>query len=235
MTPDRYKPLLDRDFLKAQLDYEYRDYIAEGRDAALLERLRGWTARELKRETQAEAAFVQRFFAETWGYRADGEGAGAFQLWPKFPIAGAGQGGNRGEADLAVGHFGDGRSIVPQIVCEFKDIRSGLDKKQNRKGNDRSPVMQARDYLWNARRGLFGNESVQPRFAIVTDMDEFRLYWWDGFPDRYLRFKITQGDLFNQATLLGDDEEARFDRFLFQRLFRPTCCSATRGERGLNG
>jgi len=124
---------------------------------------------------------------------------------------------------------------VPQIVCEFKDVKSGLDAPQNRKGNTRSPVYQARDYLWNARRGLFGNEPVQPRFAIVTDMNEFRLYWWDHFPDRYLRFKITNGDLFNPTTLLGDDAEALFDRFLFQRLFRPdmllTDAGRTRLER----
>jgi Eco57I restriction-modification methylase len=220
VTPDRYKPLLDRDFLKSQLDYEYRDYLAANADGPLRERLEGWAKRELKKETQAEAAFVQRFFVDTWGYRPDGIGADSFQLWPQFPIAGAGQGGNQGKADLGVGEFGGNRSEIPQLVCEFKDIRSGLDAKQNRKGNDRSPVTQAKDYLWGARRGLFPNAQIQPRFAIVTDMDEFRLYWWDGFPDRYLRFRITPGDLFHQTTLLGNDEEARFDRFLFQRLFR---------------
>jgi len=221
MTPDRFKPLLDREFLKAELHYEYVDYCAGTVDAELRIRLADWSKRELKRETQAEGSFVQRFFIDTWGYRDDGTGAEHYQLHPKFPIAGAGQTGNRGEADLAIGTFGNGLPAIPQIVCEFKDIKSGLDKPQNRKGNSRSPVYQARDYLWNARRGLFGNEPVQPRFAIVTDMDEFRLYWWDHFPDRFLRFKISQGDLFNPVTLLGDDQEARFDRFLFWRLFRP--------------
>lgn len=230
MTPDRYKPLLDRDFLKSTLDYEYRDYLTDKSDGPLRERLEGWAKRELKKETQAEAAFVQRFFVETWGYRPDGIGADSYQLWPQFPIVGAGQGGNQGKADLGVGEFGGSRPEIPQVVCEFKDIRSGLDAKQNRKGNDRSPVMQAKDYLWGARRGLFGKEPVQPRFAIVTDMDEFRLYWWDGFPDRYLRFKITQGDLFNKATLLGDDEESRFDRFLFWRIFQPQMLLAENGR-----
>ena len=42
MTPDRFKPLLDRDFLKAELAYEYIDYKAEGHDAALRQRLEGW-------------------------------------------------------------------------------------------------------------------------------------------------------------------------------------------------
>ncbi|WP_374942416.1 Eco57I restriction-modification methylase domain-containing protein [Sphingomonas sp.] len=225
MTPDRFKPLLDREFLKAELAYEYEDYLAANTDDGLRERLAEWAKRELKRETQAEGAFTKRFFADLWGYRFDGgQGggqAGGFELWPKFSIAGSGQTGNRGEADLALGVFGGGRAEIPQVVCEFKDVRSGLDAPQPRKGNTRSPVMQAKDYLWNARRGLFGNEAVQPRYAIVTDMNEFRLYWWDGFPDRYMRFKIEGGDLFNPQTLVGTDDEARFDRFLFQFLFRP--------------
>ncbi len=220
VTPDRFKPLLDREFLKAELAYEYQDYLAAGSDDDLRARLTEWAKRELKRETQAEAAFTKRFFADLWGYRFDEGQEGGFELWPKLAIAGSGQTGNRGEADLALGLFGGGRAAIPQVVCEFKDVRSGLDAPQPRKGNTRSPVMQAKDYLWNARRGLFGNEPVQPRYAIVTDMNEFRLYWWDGFPDRYLRFKIEGGDLFNPQTLAGTDEEARFDRFLFARLFR---------------
>lgn len=220
MNTDRYKPLFDRAFLRAELGYDYDDYCARGEDETLLKRLRDWSARELKRETQAEGSFVQRFFVETWGYSDDGKGEEHFQLFPKFPIAGAGQTGNRGEADLAVGYFTGDKDQIPQVVCEFKDIKSDLDAPQNRKGNNRSPVMQARDYLWNARRGLFGNEPVQPRFAIVTDMDEFRLYWWDRFPDRYLRFAIRKTDLFVHRTLLDDGEEARFDRFLFWFLFR---------------
>lgn len=163
-----------------------------------------------------------------------------FHLWPKFPIKGAGQGGNQGEADLAVGQFGGERPPIPQVVCEFKDMKSGLDKAQNRKGNNRSPVMQARDYLWNARRSLWGNEPVQPRFAIVTDMDEFRLYRWDSFPDRYLRFRInaeSQADFLKDAmggaSLLGDDEASQFDRFLFWRLFRPDMLLSDAGRTRL--
>ncbi len=220
MVAERFKPLLDREFLKAELHYEFLDYQASDNDAALQERLRGWTSREIKRETQAESSFIQRFFVETWGYRDDGTGADSYNLHPKFSIAGSGQTGSRGEADLGVGMFGGDRPLVPQIVCEFKDVSSGLDAPQNRKGNNRSPVYQARDYLWGARRGLFGNEPVQPRYAIVTDMDEFRLYWWDAFPDRYIRFKIGNGDLFNPTTLIGTDKESLFDRFLFWRLFR---------------
>lgn len=221
MVMDRYKPLLERDFLLAEFHYEFEDYKAEGEDERLLARLENWKTRELKRETQAEGGFISRFFVETWDYAQDGEGSARFSVHPKFRIAGAGQTGSTGEADLALGWFGAGQSNVPQVVCEFKDIKSALDAKQNRKGNTRSPVMQARDYLWNARRGMFGNEPVQPRFAIVTDMDEFRLYWWDDFPDRYLRFAIDKHDLFEPRTLLAPGGEAQFDRFLFWRLFRP--------------
>lgn len=233
MSIERYKPLLERDFLKAELTYEFIDYKASGEDARLRERLEAWTKRELKRETQAEGSFIQRFFVETWGYRDDGTGTDTFHLHPKFPIAGAGQTGNRGEADLAVGNFTTAKQQIPQVVCEFKDIKSALDAPQSRKGNNRSPVMQARDYLWNARRGLFGNEPVQPRFAIVTDMDEFRLYWWDNFPDRYLRFTINKPSLFAQATLLDEGDEAQFDRFLFWRLFRPDMLLSDAGRTRL--
>ncbi|WP_428628596.1 Eco57I restriction-modification methylase domain-containing protein [Sphingopyxis sp.] len=233
MAQDRFKPLLDRDFLKAELHYEFRDFLENGQDDILKTRVADWHKRAEKKETKAEASFIQRFFVETWGYREDGTGADSFHLKPKFAIAGAGQTGNRGEADLAIGHFGGIRPEIPQVVCEFKDVKSGLDKPQNRKGNNRSPVQQAKDYLWNARRGLFGNEPVQPRFAIVTDMNEFRLYWWDHFPDRYLRFKIDGGDLFNPATLLGDNDDSAFDRFLFWRLFQPNMLLSDAGRTRL--
>ena len=86
-----------------------------------------------------------------------------------------------------------------------------------RKGNTRSPVKQCQDYIAGARRGLFGNEPVLPWWGVVTDMNEFRLYWWDRMPQSFLRFTLaTPGML---PDLLTDDRDARFDRFLFARLF----------------
>ncbi len=237
MAADRFKPLLDRGFLRGALSYEYEDYKSGGHDAALLETLRNWSARALTRETQAETAFIQRFFVETWGYRSDAAGGETFNVHPKFPIAGAGQTGNRGEADLAIGHFGEARLAIPQVVCEFKDVRSGLDLKQHRKGNDRSPVQQAQDYLYNARRGIAINAPVQPRFAIVTDMNEFRLYSAETMPERYMRFKIglprEQFVLGEGPQLTTDSEEAQFDRFLFWRLFRPDMLLSDAGRTQL--
>jgi hypothetical protein len=238
MAIDRFKPLLDRSFLRGALEYEFQDYVSNGQDAPLLERLNDWLKRELTMETKAQESFTQRFFVETWGYRQDGTGSPTFHLEPQFEIAGAGQTGGKGKADLGIGLFGDGRPKIPQIVCEFKDIHSGLDNKQNRKGNNRSPVQQAQDYLWGARRGVALNASVQPRFAIVTDMNEFRLYWSEDMPERYVRFKV--GNLKQQlefddipALAEGTSEEAQFDRFLFWYLFQPSMLLSDAGRTRL--
>lgn len=235
MATDRFKPLLDRSFLRGELEYEFQDYLSDGQDAPLLERLNNWLKRDLKKETQAEGSFIQRFFVETWGYKADGEGAAMFNLHPQFPIAGTGQTGGKGKADLGIGYFGGNPDPIPQIVCEFKDIHSGLDDKQSRKGNNRSPVQQAQDYLWGARRGVPLNAPVQPRFAIVTDMNEFRLYWSENMPERYVRFKIgnpKQQLEFDDILALseGEGEDAQFDRFLFWRLFQPSMLLSDAGR-----
>jgi hypothetical protein len=172
-------------------------------------------------ETQAEGSFTQTFFVDTWGYGDSGRVAPEqHTIIAKFPIPGEGAGGGMGEADLALGWFRGRTDAIPQILCEFKDIHSRLDAKQNRKGSTRSPVEQCLNYVRGARRGLFGNEPVQPWWGLVTDMNEFRLYWWDRAPTEYLRFVIRREDLFAaDYDLLADSEDARFDRFLFAKLF----------------
>ena len=86
-----------------------------------------------------------------------------FSLYPQFPISGAGSGGGTGAADAALGYFDEARQpYIPQVLCEFKDIRIDLDAPQRRKGSTRSPVRQALDYLAGARRGLFGAEPILP-------------------------------------------------------------------------
>ena len=135
-------------------------------------------------------------------------------------MPGEGAGGGAGEADLALGWFRGRKDAVPQVLCEFKDIRSKLDAKQNRKGSTRSPVEQCLNYVRGARRGLFGNEPVQPWWGLVTDMNEFRLYWWDRAPAEYIRFFIRREDLLSgEYDLLGESDDARFDRYLFAKLF----------------
>lgn len=51
-------------------------------------------------------------------------------------------------------------------------------------------------------------------------MDEFRLYWSDRGDREFMRFKIS-ADLFDGETLLNESDEARFDRFVFQKIFSP--------------
>lgn len=175
---DDSRAFISRGFLQSVFELDYRVYVSEGRDQTMLDRLRAWDKRLQLRETQAETAFIQTFFAETWGYGESGRvEESEHTMIPKLPIAGAGAGGGTGEADLALGWFGGRATATPQALCEFKDIRSGLDDKQNRKGSNRSPVEQCLDYLRNARRNLYGSEPVLPWWGLVTDMNEFRLYW----------------------------------------------------------
>jgi hypothetical protein len=213
---DDARAFVTRVFLQSALALEYANYT-DADDRALLTRLQAWSARMLLNETAAEGAFTQTFFVDTWGYGEAGRVArDQVTLIPKFRIAGEGAGGGSGEADAALGWFGDNRHATPQVLCEFKDIRSGLDAKQNRKGNTRSPVEQCLNYVRGARRGLFGNEPTLPWWGLVTDMNEFRLYWFDR-PSQFLRFVIF--DSTTGRDLLATTPAARFDRFLFSRLF----------------
>lgn len=186
---DAVKPLFERDFLRAEFAYEYQAFTGSPEESALLDRLRAWDARRTRGESEIEGAFIARFFEDTWGYRPDGS-APAWTLQQQFAVPGAGQGGQGGSADLALGHFGEGGTRVPQVLCEFKGVGADLDRAQNRKGNTRSPARQALDYLTFARRGVFDSAAVLPRFAIVTDMNQFRLYWYDRAPQSFVAFRI---------------------------------------------
>ena len=185
------------------------------------------------RETSAEAAFIQEFFHDTWGYEQTGQSGtepGSFTLWPKFPVAGAGEKGGVGAADLAIGYFrkDDSNPIPSDPSAALKDVRSDLDAPQKRKGNNRSPVRQCLDYLSYARRGLFPSDPILPTWGIVTDMNQFRLYWFDKGQHQSLRYTIQAEDLFRGASLISATETARFDRFLFRKVFhRSTLISAT--------
>lgn len=216
---DDSRSFISRAFLRAEFELDFKAWSDE-RNKALLRRLRDWDQRLRLSETQAEGAFTQTFFQEIWGYGQSGLVAPEeHTIIAKFPVPGEGAGGGTGEADLALGWFRHRADVTPQVLCEFKDIRSKLDAKQSRKGSTRSPVEQCLHYIRGVRRGLFGNEPVQPWWGLVTDMNEFRLYWWDRAPAQYIRFVIRREDLFSAThDLLSDSEEARFDRFLFEKL-----------------
>src|SRR5690606_23611237 len=115
--------------------------------------------------------------------------------------------------------------------CEFKDVRSALDAPQKRKDNTRSPVRQCQDYLIGVRRNLIGDEPIQPHWGIVTDMNEFRLYWWNRMPQQYMRIVIGRRDLlFTGVTLLDVCVVALFYRVIFWRVFWPEFLLAQYGK-----
>lgn len=206
-------------FLRSVWEREYAAWRDSPDEAALLARLRDWSARADLGETSAEPAFIQQFFRETWGYTEAGQASGpAFTLWPKFPVQEAGAGGGMGKADLAMGYFGAG-DPVPQVLCEYKGVRTNLDAPQKGRSNDRSPVRQALDYLAGARRGFVGSEPVLPTWAVVSNMNEFRLYWYDRGASGFVSFVVRPAGLFDGEGLLAATDTARFNRFLFARLF----------------
>lgn len=228
------QPLFDDHFLRAQWGGEFAAFQAGPEAGALFERLRAWAARDRLNERASEAAFIQRFFVETWGYRQQGGSDPAYTCRPQFEVSGAGQSGGTGYADLALGHFGSGQGEVPQVLCEFKDIRSGLDAKQARKNNNRSPVEQCFDYLHSAWQSRDRDGLVEPFFGLVTDMNEFRLYVRRLGRGQFQRFVISgPGDL-TDPPLLADTPAAEFRRFLFWRLFQPDMLLSGRGAPALD-
>lgn len=231
-------PLLTDAFLASHYAAEYAQFRDSAEEKALAERLKNWAERQFQNETAAENTFIDIFFKDTWNYwgagaRSTSEG---FNLYPKFPITQAGERGGTGYADLALGWF-DRAPIAPtpQAVCEFKDIRSGLDKPQRRKGNDRSPVQQCADYLKEASKRLFGNEPIQPTWAILSDMNEVRLYWRRTMPSQMQRFVIQHDttERSMEVSLLDTTEEARFQRFVFAKLLHQTMLLSTNGPSKL--
>jgi hypothetical protein len=228
---DSQNAFVTPNFLRSVWNTEYETFKDSDAETILSERLRAWVNRADLKETSAEAAFIRIFFEDTWGYAQSGQAgtASGFTLWPKFTIPGAGAKGGPGEADLAIGYFGVG-SAIPQVLCEFKSIKSALDNDQKRKGNTRSPVRQCLDYLSYARRGMIGSEPMVPTWGLVTDMNEFRLYWYDCGHQQSVRFVIQPRDLFQGAGLLANTEAARFDRFLFAKMFHRDTLLTTGGS-----
>ncbi|MEQ9109553.1 MAG: Eco57I restriction-modification methylase domain-containing protein [Rhodospirillaceae bacterium] len=233
-----HETFLEPSFLRSAWAKDYEDFRNSDDETALISRLKLWAKRKDLKETSAEQAFIQQFFHHTWRYYATGtqdhESTQGFSSWPQFPVPGAGEAGSAGSSDLALGWFErDGVPRTAQVLCEFKGIKANLDAPQKRKSNTRSPVKQCIDYIAGARKGLFGNESVLPTWGIVTDMNEFRLYWFDRAPHQYMRFVLTPDDPLFTRSLLDDSEEGRFDRFLFWKLFHADTLLTTGGKSPL--
>ena len=217
---ESFVPLLTRSFLQSLWSGEFTMWEESGADDGLLQKLTDWADRSELKETASESAFEQIFFQELWGYQQSGQSGGeAFTHYPQFAVKGGSAKGGTGKADAALGRFGDGLPGIPQVLCEYKDASSGLDTPQKRGGDYRTPVRQGLDYLAAARRNLPPLAAIQPQWAIITDMNEFRLYSADKGDRESMRFLIRKRDIFDERSLLDDTDEARFDRFVFQKLF----------------
>ena len=230
---NQYQPLLTDAFLRSHFGQEAEAFRGSAQEAALIDRLRAWASRGRQTETQAEAGFLKTFFFELWDFWPDGTTGPApgYTAFPRHPVPGAGAGGAGGFADLALGWF-DHPPVppTPQVVCEFKDIRSDLDAPQRRKGSTRSPVKQCADYMRGLELPLFQSAPIQPRLGIVTDMNEFRLYWRDTMPAQSLRFAIARRPGWQGPTLLDDSPEGSVQRFLFARLLHRDMLLSRTGE-----
>ena|ERR1700693_313064 len=102
---DDSRSFVTRAFLRAEFELDFRAYTRE-HDAELLKRLKDWDGRLLLSETQAEGAFTQTFFVDTWGYGEAGRvPPEEHTIIAKFPVPLEGGGGSTGEADLALGRF----------------------------------------------------------------------------------------------------------------------------------
>ena len=213
-------PLLTRSFLRSLWASEFTAWVSTGSDEELVGKLTAWADRLELNETASESAFEQIFFQEIWGYEQSGQaGEDSFSHHPQFPVKGGSAKGGTGKADAALGHFGQGLPDIPQVLCEYKDARSGLDTPQKRGNDYRTPVRQGLDYLAAARRNLPPLAAIQPQWAIITDMNEFRLYSADKGDRESMRFLIRKRDMFDERSLLDETDEAQFDRFVFQKLF----------------
>lgn len=212
---------ISRPFLRSIWAEDYERFKNSDDEGRLLATLENWAARIAGGEVNDEVGLITNIFGGLWGYTGVGaDGAGEFTLRPKMRIAGAGPNGGSGEADAGLGYFGfAGVPETLQVACEFKGLDADLDAPQQGRADKRSPVEQCLNYLVCARRGMTGNEAILPRWGIATDMNVFRLYWYDRAPSQYLEFNIEQRSLLQGPGLLGRDEDSRFERYLFRRIF----------------
>jgi len=225
--------LFSAQYLRSIWNDDFVSYC-ENEDERVKSVLETWANREQLKESSSESALLERFFIKIWGYSFSGvEDTKTYSVYPQFPVKGAGQTGSVGSADVALGYWGKEALNIPQVLGEFKDINSGLDVEQRRKGNTRSPVKQCADYLKASRAALWGNEAVQPVWGLVTDMNEFRLYHFRSIPQEYQRFVISTKPNDQSVSLISDGEEAQFQRFLFYRMFSKEWLLAERGKSDL--
>ena len=215
-----YQALFSDAYLRAVLDKEFHAFQGSANEKALIARLEKWSKKTFQKETSSEAAFISVFFEETWGYTHSGKSHGeqGFTCYPRILDRGSWRGRGRWRSRCGSRHFRPNDiPPTPQVLCEFKDVRSNLDGPQKRKGNNRSPVKQCADYLREAMKPLYGNEAIQPTWGLVTDMNEFRLYWRNTMPSQFQRFIISKKTTDEGISLLGKDGGCEFSAVPFRQ------------------
>lgn len=230
-----HQPLFSIPFLSSHWEKEFQTFQNSSQAVSLVAHLNIWNERDKLNEASTDVSFVPQFFREIWGYALQGDSKTGYQCYSQNPVKRAGQTGGMGKADLALGWFGeaDMPGTPPQVLCEFKDIRSNLDKEQNRGGNKRSPVKQCLAYLREALDELGGHELVKPAWGIVTDTNEFRLYHHKKGEQQYQRFVISPSSGDEAESLLANNDSAAFQRFLFYKMFHRDTLLSRRGPSPL--
>ena len=232
---DKNSSFISRSFLRSVWAQDFEAFRDSDEERQLEQVLRNWDARRVAGEAVDDAGLTGNIFETLWGYRKSGDDeAQEYTLTRQFPVPHSGPQGRQGSADGALGYFNaDGIPDVMQVACEFKGLDANLDAPQRGRRDLRSPVEQCLNYLTCARRGMTGNETIMPSWGIVTDMNEFRLYWYDRAPTQFLRFNISQRTLLQGPGLLGDDEGSRFERYLFKRIFHADTLLTRGGKSAL--
>ncbi len=110
--PEKHQPLFSTAYLRSVWAREYEEFKSSSTANALFTRLTHWASKDWQKETAAEATFIDLFFKQTWDYCASGAGTKdqGYTLFPQYSIKGAGQKGGTGEADIALGYFGQTRN-----------------------------------------------------------------------------------------------------------------------------
>lgn len=180
--------LFNPSFLKKKLT-EYKnvgDKIKNARE--IFERWNNLLQTTNKNEEQLQTDFLNDIFGEVLGYTYKrGENETNLEKEEKTELDGQ-------KPDGILGFF-TAISKDCRVVIELKDQRTSLDAKQNRKGDNRTPVGQAFDYA-TKYQGI--------EFVIVSNFKEIRLYK-STYQGKFHEFKIEE---------LARSEAKQFEFFL---------------------
>ncbi|MDD5327132.1 MAG: N-6 DNA methylase [Phycisphaerae bacterium] len=125
------------------------------------------------KETAIEGEFCREVFGDALGYTFFADHQEHWNFQQKFSV-------NGGEADAAIGIFGDKRKPQVRAVIELKGPTVNIDKGRF---NGRTPVQQCWDYL---------NNLPECHWGIVCNYVSFRLYHRSQTPRVYEIFTLQE-------------------------------------------